>query len=323
MTLVSVIVPVYNVEKTLNRAIESIIKQSSDQYDLEIILVNDGSTDSSSTICEDWASKCSEIVCYHKENGGLSSARNYGLKKASGSIISFLDSDDYFMDNTFFQVIPFFIENEIDIAVFGIEKGSLTESTKLTVTDRIIDNKEKNIEQLFTEKAVDFYAWNKIYRSTLFKEIAYPEGKLYEDVMPTYQLVNASSRISYHSIVGIFYFQNPDSIVYQHFNSKQYDNIDQRKILLNSIRIDYPQLLPLAISKLADGYLSTGYKITSVKGNETEREQYLTKIRHDIKNNEEKIVGNKAVPLTKRMALRLLLMNGNLYNRLYKLVLKK
>ena len=315
----SVIVPVYNVKDTLFRAVKSIINQKFDK--LEIILVDDGSTDGSQCICDDLAEKYKFINVIHKKNGGLSSARNAGILQARGEYITFIDSDDFYTAPFFEEAIKNLSNNSADIFVFGLQKGSLEKSKELVFINEICSIKEKSIEKLFLQKSVDFYAWNKIYKLSLFSEIRYPEGHLYEDIIPTYLLFKKAEKIIFSDKIGIFYYSNPDSIVNQKFNISQYDNIEQRIKLLKYIKIDYPGLEPLARDKLVDGFLSTGFKISSSVDHN--KREFLKKLRADISNHFLGIFCCSKVSISKKIGLAVLCSNSRLYKKMYSIVLGK
>jgi glycosyltransferase involved in cell wall biosynthesis len=214
-TLVSVVVPVYNVEKYLDRCVQSILKQT--YSDIEIILVDDGSTDNSGTMCEDWKKRDKRIIAIHKENGGLSDARNHGLKYATGDYICFIDSDD-FVDYRFVEVLYSLIaETGTQIAAVGLKEYSegdpiqedayFAESTKLVTRNEAIRYLLKNSE--FQD-----YAWNKIYRRDLFGSIKYPVGRKMEDLGTTYKLFRSVDKIAYNPCRLYYYFQRDDSIIH-------------------------------------------------------------------------------------------------------------
>lgn len=173
----SIIVPVYRVEATLNRCVESIISQTFS--DLEVILVDDGSPDCCPQMCDEWAGKDQRIRVVHQENGGLSDARNAGIGLAVGDFITFVDSDDYLQQDTYQQVMP--LTAEADIVEFPVYRffGSPRQSL-LTFTDRIIT--DQATYWLAMNGYEHTYAWNKIYRRSLFDDVRYPKGKVFEDV---------------------------------------------------------------------------------------------------------------------------------------------
>lgn len=186
MKKISVIVPVYNVEKYLPRCVESLLNQTYDN--LEIILVDDGSTDDSGKICDDYARKVKKIKTFHKKNGGLSSARNYGILHSSGEFISLIDSDDY-VDSSLYEDCMRAFDKDSDILVFNYRK----EYDEQPIYDLKVSNKiskHSNIDalNLLLSTSIDNFAWNKIYRKHLFKNVSFPNGKNFEDIGTIYKL---------------------------------------------------------------------------------------------------------------------------------------
>jgi len=179
MTL-TVIIPVYQVEDTVGRCLESILAQEYD--DMEIIAVNDGSTDKSRDICQQFADKDNRIKIIDKENGGLSSARNAALEIATGEYVTFADSDDEVETGTYGKLMGIIAKNpDIDL----LEYPFLRHLPNGTVSTMPFDNKKyKDMLFYFLEcKAYNHsYAWNKIYRRSFFNDIRYPEGRVFEDV---------------------------------------------------------------------------------------------------------------------------------------------
>lgn len=321
-TKLSIIIPFYNAKNTLRRAVDSVLTQG--YPNIEILLIDDGSTDGSSDIGDEIANLESKVACYHLENAGPSVARNCGIKEATGNLVGFLDSDDYFLPDCFNNVLKDYHRNHPDIIAFGLSKGKNIENANLFVPEKKIGcSSEEAIEQMFRSKAVDFYVWNKFFKRELFNHIVFPENKLYEDMVPMYEAFRAASKIDILPFSGIFYYQNNDSIVYQSFNSKQYDNILQRKILVDEVKKDYPRLINLANARLVDGYLSTGFKITGKNQNQKEKQKYYNQSKREIKSIYSKIRSNNEISIAKKLALFLYLINPKTYFILYKKVLKK
>lgn len=184
--MLSVVVPVYNVEKTLNRCVESILAQDID--DIEVILVDDGSSDGSSGKCDLWAETDSRIKVIHKENGGLSDARNTGIINARGEYITFVDSDDFLSAGTYCGVMRDMLDNPdcdiVEFPVCRIYKGGKCDS--IHFPKKVYDNIE---DYWLSAKAyLHTYAWNKIYKRRLFDDVRFPVGKIFEDVC-TYPLL--------------------------------------------------------------------------------------------------------------------------------------
>ncbi|MDB1654216.1 glycosyltransferase family 2 protein [Enterococcus durans] len=318
----SIIIPFYNAKKTLERAIDSVFSQ--EYKNIEILLIDDGSTDGSDEICAKIVKDRKNIFYYAIEKGGVSAARNIGLEKASGDVIGFLDSDDYYLSGCFHKVLADFCQNNPDIVAFGLKKGTSEEnSLRLIPQKNIALNNREGVEQLFRDKAVDFYLWNKFFKRELFSQITFPEGKLYEDMVPTYEAFKMALKIDILDFEGIFYYQNNESIVYQTFNKNQYDNVTQRKILLKKVTKDFPELLSLAKSRLIDGYLSTGFKISKENLNQGIPKEYYVKSVKEIKTFSKEIKNEKEVSFLKKIALKLYTISPKAYFILYKNYLGK
>ena len=196
MPKISVIVPVYNVEPYLRECLESILVQTFD--DFELILVDDGSTDNCPIICEQYAQKDNRVVVIHKENGGLSSARNVGIDNSCGEYISFIDSDDF--------VAPSFLNDmlnairDCDLCICYFDK--FTQRSELGFASEI-HYVENEIEYLSNDECMEkmgdvtiVVAWNKLYKRNLFKNIRYPEGKIHEDDYVIHRVLGNTSKIA-------------------------------------------------------------------------------------------------------------------------------
>lgn len=219
--LVSLIVPVYNVEEHLSACVESILKQSYEN--LQIILVDDGSTDLSSTICDEYARKDDRVKVVHKKNGGLSSARNAGLDIATGKFVAFIDSDD-FISNNFVSTMALHMEEKDDrIACVGFREfedekninyevmsaDKLFRNTKVTIYDSF-----QAVRSLFDNNGICNYAWNKMYPLRLFDDIRFPEGRKMEDLGTTYLLFEKCRDVVYTSVPLYWYRQRSNSILH-------------------------------------------------------------------------------------------------------------
>jgi glycosyltransferase involved in cell wall biosynthesis len=218
---ISVIVPVYKVEQYLNRCVDSILNQT--YINLEVILVDDGSKDRCPEICDDYAKKDSRIRVIHKENGGLSSARNEGLKCATGEVISLVDSDDYINSNMYTDLMKQMIDNDADIAMCGYkyvyDSGIDSRIRNHDVNAEIVlfDGRQSQFQAFESyEKRVTFtVAWNKLYKKYLFEGITYPDGRIHEDEARTHALLYKANKIAFVDYPYYYYFQRKDSIVGQ------------------------------------------------------------------------------------------------------------
>lgn len=200
----SIIIPVYNVELFIRRCLESIISQI-DNSD-EIILVNDGSTDSSGMICDEYANK-KNIHVIHKSNGGLSDARNKGIDYASGDYLIFIDSDDYVSNDFISNIKSVLSKYQYDIVNFGyniVDMDDVVKSTHhLCVSSSI--HPEEALKEILLDRNINNFAWANAYKKNLFDNIRYPVGVLFEDKYTTYKLYNLASSV-YHIANPLYYY---------------------------------------------------------------------------------------------------------------------
>lgn len=216
--LVSVIVPVYNVEKYVGECIESLMSQSYEN--IEIILVDDGSTDSSGQLCDEYAQKDKRIKVIHKENGGLSDARNVGIDSAAGMYYSFVDGDDFLAEETISQMISGMKEEKCDIAVCNMiryyENGETGSFYRPTDTLKVL----KGIDRFETLSQPS--VCNKIFMADLFNSVRFPKGKFYEDTFVYHTLVYSAMTVVLTGYDGYFYRLRRSSILGQNVMTDRY-----------------------------------------------------------------------------------------------------
>lgn len=224
---VSVIIPVFNTSNFLNKCLQSVLKQT--YTNLEIICVNDGSTDDSQQKCEHYANQDKRIVVVNKENGGLSSARNAGLKIATGKFIIFIDSDDFVEPNMIEKLVDIQLKTNCDICICSFlmetEKGAIYAETP-TLENKTYCNAEAM--QLLNQPRQDRFvvSWNKLYKKELFNEIEFPVGKIHEDQWIAHKLFYASKIISTCSDKLYHYIIHDNSIMQSSNPIKHFDDID-------------------------------------------------------------------------------------------------
>lgn len=262
LPLITVVVPVYNVEEYLPRCIESIIKQTYTR--IEILLIDDGSTDLSGTICSQYEAKDCRIKTIHKANGGLSDARNTGIAAAQGEYIAFVDSDDFVHPNYLYAMYKELNKNSGDIVICKYIKGnkntfpagqSFIKHCPKTVSSKVALEKwhSKN-------KHYETVAWNKLYRTKLFidNEIRYPIGHLNEDILTTHLLVSVSQNIVFINDTLYYYYQRESSITGKLSEKKISDNIfAQRQRLKWFMRNGYLASYERLFIKLQKFYMLT------------------------------------------------------------------
>lgn len=235
--LISVIVPIYNVEEYLNRCVESIVNQT--YRNLEIILVDDGSPDNCPKMCDDWAGKDNRIKVIHKENGGLSDARNAGMKIATGEYISFIDSDDWIDTETFSLVMEKIIATKAQIGAFNIISVDSDSCTPNLSDEYELLNSEQAIENTIDDTGVKTVAWNKVYHKIVLQGLNFPKGKLHEDEFFTFRALDKAEETVYLHRQCYYYFQRPTSIMGQ-YNVRHLDMLDGVKERMEFVKDSYP-----------------------------------------------------------------------------------
>jgi len=246
--LITIIVPVYNVADYLERCLKSIIKQS--YKNLEIILVDDGSTDCSGLICDEYARKDKRIKVIHKKNGGLSDARNAGLDMATGEYIMFIDSDDYIaLDMTKF-LYSSLVKNKADISTC-LYQCFQNQDDVLDFHDNIeyVCSNTKALEKMLYQKNCTTSAWGKLYKTSLFDNIRYPQNKICEDLDTTYLLFSKATVVVINTIKKYFYFQRSSSIINSKFNFKRMDALEFAKKQTDYIIKNHPDIFKSAMNR--------------------------------------------------------------------------
>ncbi len=218
--LVSVIVPVYKVEEYLEECIASIVSQT--YQNLEIILVDDGSPDNCPWMCDEWANRDSRIKVIHKENGGLSDARNAGIDICTGAYIAFVDSDDYIKPDMIQKLYAALIRENADIAACGILTCDGDKHTAWGCKD-VVGTPEEIYALLYNDTAYPVAAWNKLYRHSCWEALRFPVGKTCEDAFTTYQLIHNARRIVMVPEALYCYRIRPGSIMTSSFSLKKLD----------------------------------------------------------------------------------------------------
>lgn len=319
--LISVIIPVYNVDPYLEDCLESIINQEYDN--LEIILVDDGSTDRSGLICDEYAEKDKRIKVFHKENGGLSDARNFGLDIATGEYISFIDSDDYILSNYFSYLEQLISADNADIAVcqfiYVDEKGAFCELGGDRINETIIGN--TNCMQYFLySEAIDTTAWRKLFRRSLFinSGISFPKGRYHEDIFTTYKLIGRCNVIAVGSECLYAYRKRESSIVNSHFSPKRLDAIDGYVECYDYINTYYPQFRFKVSQNIINSIIVYGVKMLN---SNVSASQYLSSFQSLFRKHvlnylrSAKSIPNYIYAILGSINIRLLLYVSNIKNK--------
>lgn len=248
LPIISVVVPVYNVEKYLEKCLNSILEQTYKNF--EVILVDDGSSDCCFNICEQYAKKDTRIKAFHKKNGGLADARNYGIKRAIGNYITFIDSDDFVKKEYLEFLLSLLEKHNADISMCGnfrYWEGKKVKSVK-KVEVRVFSGLEA-VENLLYQKNIENSAWGKLYKRELFDNIQYPKGKLYEDLGTTYKIIFNAERVVWSSIQKYFYLQRESSIMSRKFSNQNMDRVYLSEEILQFVHNMAPSIEKSALSR--------------------------------------------------------------------------
>ncbi len=255
---ISIIVPIYNVEKYIKRCVDSILKQTYKK--LEILLVDDGSPDNCGKICDEYKKIDKRVKVIHKKNGGLSDARNKGIENATGKYIMFVDSDDYIEIDMVEYLYRLLKKNKCEIAICNyIYDYSNKDKNYIAIdgTFEKIYNSHEAIKELLKDETIKSFAWNKLYRTELFQNIKFPVKRLMEDVATTYKLFMNANKIVFGSEPKYHYVQREGSILhnkkanfyidfyemayerYKNIMQSKYKNIPENKISMLYVSFNF------------------------------------------------------------------------------------
>lgn len=272
--MISVIIPVYKVEKYLSRCIESVIGQT--YTNLEIILVDDGSPDKCPLIIDEYAKNDKRIKVIYKENGGLSSARNAGLEIATGDYITFVDSDDT-IDCKMYEILYNLLKkHNSDIAICQLVRVSEDVEGNLIIPNLNIDNIEEKIftraealKQIMINGDIGNFACTKLFKRELFNEVLFPDGKVYEDIATIYKLVHKANKIIYTNQKLYYYLYGRVGAITSSFSEKKIlDSIYAYFTQYRFITENYPEIKQYANITWVKMYTSAMEKICMNNYNE-------------------------------------------------------
>lgn len=288
---VSIVIPVYNVEKYLEQCLENIINQT--YKNIEIILVNDGSTDNSEDICKKYLYD-NRVKIINKKNGGLSEARNYGIKSATGEYIAFVDSDDVISKDFIEVMIEEIVKSNADMVCCRYKRfKNLAEINEESIKRDIINVEPREfLKKVLYQNDQTLYlvtAWGKLYKRNIFDNIQYPVGKLFEDLAIIVDVVRQTKKIVCIDKTMYFYRITNDSITNQKFSIRKMDIIENCNNVLLKVKED-SELKMAAESMLYTRSLETlvNMKIANYKDKKIEEELWK-----NIKRNRKMILNNK------------------------------
>lgn len=286
--MISVIIPIYNSETYLPEAVESVLAQT--YQDWELILVDDGSEDNSGKLCEILARRTARIKVFHRKNGGLSSARNTGLKYARGEFITFLDADDILSPSALESLLNASFSNNADITCGKIY--NFISLNKLLLSSKYIETiyhdgryaniltPEKALNRILYQRRLDNSACGKLYAASIWKDLRFREGTGYEDLDIIYQAVMKAKRVATIKAPVYFYRQHENSYIHT-FNLRRTDVLEVTQRLSDFMTMNYPQHLQAAHSRqLSANFNMLGLIAANIQQLQDNPDEY--KKAHDI-----------------------------------------
>lgn len=313
--MISVVVPVYKVEKYLAKCIDSIIAQT--YTDLEILLIDDGSPDNCPAICDEYAKKDRRIRVIHQANQGLAEVRNVGIREAKGEYLQFVDSDDWIEPDMIEKCYNYMNAYDADIVCFR----SITEYEDgrqihygLNYPPRLMESAEA-LSVLFVPQYVDVLAWNKLMKLKLLRGIEYPIGKLYEDMFTTYKIIARASKILCLSNEFYHYLKRDMSISHYNLSSRTYDLLEATQKCFD-FAIKQNEGNELARKNLLCGLWFWKIVMANymIKANSPD-EKYILQLQKDIKAGI--VMSCPLLSVTRKIQFLLFKYNQKLYRLIY------
>ena len=307
---ISIIVPVYNVEAYLERCVESILKQT--YTNLEILLVNDGSTDKSGELCDKLALRDHRIRVIHKENGGLSDARNRGIDEASSNLIGFIDSDDYIDEDMYETLYRQMVASKADLSMCGhydvYHQIPEKQVAKIKTWELM---PEEAIKMVMEAKILSVTAVNKLYKKALFEQLRFRIGKIAEDAFIMVDLIHQCSKIVATNEKKYYYVHRENSITTQKFSLKFLNVIEAYEQNAKIISENYPDLYDVAIMRLNWAYLYVSDRL--LVDNDFKDKVLEDRLISYLKKNKKSILMDSRFTRARKMSFLALCLSRKLY----------
>ena len=301
-TVITIIVPVYNVEQYLPSCVDSIINQT--YTNLEILLIDDGSQDRCDEICDEYARKDGRIRVFHTENHGLSAARNLGLHEAKGEYIGFVDSDDWIEPDMYEVLLGKMRATGADICVCGYWSEGESSTIQFHYPDAPYSRKE-SLTALIHGK-IGNYTWNKLYRRGVFEGVSFPVGRYYEDVDTLCEVLSNSNAVAVLDTLKYHYRQRADSITNSHGGKNLFDYADAYLARLNYLKEQQPQVYAEHKEEILKSVAIAFFRVWRwwYGCTDEEKEQYADKLDEYVLFSREHfpVLGLKTWPLCLRLS---------------------
>lgn len=311
---VSIIVPVYKVEKYISSCIESIINQTYKKF--ELLLIDDGSPDNCGKICDEYAKRDMRIKVYHKANGGLSDARNYGINHAQGNYLVFVDSDDFVASIYLETLVSLIKEFNADVACVDsilTKKRNISSQKSITEVRKCVSGIDA-IEICFRRIGFGTSACGKIYKKELFIDIRFPEGKLYEDSQTIPYIFAKCTYVAYSNLKLYVYYMRAESITHSEIDDYHMKFFDDFISVIKYIDKNYPELHDAAVCRYCCDSFSIFINRLLFNSNYKKR---ILEAKNKSKKYWEEGLKNPYISNKKKFQLWLLLKNETLYKFIF------
>lgn len=312
MPLVTVVVPVYNVAAYLEASVQSLLAQ--DYPNLEILLVDDGSTDGSETLCDEYAARNPQVTVIHQENQGQAAARNLGVAAARGEYTAFIDSDDYVAPNYISYMAGMMARTGAQIGICTLSECLLGGSWEpvMAAEERVMDACNA-LETMLYQREFTTSPCCKLYPTCWLRETPFPVGRVYEDLATIYKLLARADKVVYGPSILYCYIQTPKSTMRSSFSPRAFDHKTSADELYAFVEKRFPEILPAARCRRFSAYCQVIGRMAGVKGYEAERKALWDQICRD----RWQVLGDSRARVKNRLAALLTLAGCRGFSQIY------
>lgn len=319
--LISIIVPVYNVEKYLDRCLNSIVNQT--YKNLEIILVDDGSPDNCPSMCDEWAEKDARIKVIHKNNGGLSSARNAGIELAVGDYIGFVDSDDWIEKDMYeylYKLLQYTDADYSSIEMFITKEYNYSLHQSKEITECLSTKQLLNIFFRVTSNEIKYCVCDKLFKSNIVKQIKFVNGIRFEDIMYNFEVLKKCKKAIYSNQIKYYWFVNNEGITNSSICSVDMQMLDVWNQIVNECEKEFPDFTYYALINRYRAALALLGKYVKYGVNENYSEWNADKkdLEKELRKNYFRLMKWK-LPFSRKVLLTGLCISSDLCRMLYKI----
>lgn len=310
--MIDVIIPVYNVEKYIERCVKSLLNQSYSDY--RIILIDDDSSDSSGEICDRLAKENEKVISYHLENEGVAVARNFGIEKSTAEIVTFVDSDDFVHRDYLKRLLNAMEKAEADMIISGLTDVWDNSVINEPADDEVVEVPELGevIRRVFAQETIDVSPCAKLYKRSLFENIRYPEGEIYEDMKVIIKLLEAADKVAVTSYSGYYYYQREGSIMHGEMSDDRITLMETMEKYMVYVSENYPQ----ANDAVKTRYIRCGFHVLNRALFDNDYKDYAMSLKKILCANSIYIWCSGNFRKHEKLAVLLLGMNIGIYKKM-------